>query len=145
MRYSAPVRVLFRFGRAAGGCRADVRVSLGGSERRVAEYLLDGAQIRAAVQKMRSRGMPKIVRRYVGNPRARGEPVDRLAERARIEPPASRSEEQRPVGTHKELRPRRKIRGEGAPGGDAEGDDSFFVSFAYDSQCRIRAERINVQ
>ena len=122
-----------------------MRVSLGGSERRVAEYLLDGAQIRAAVQKMRSRGMPQIVRRYVGNPRARGEPVDRLAERARIEPPASRSEEQRPVGTHKELRPRRKIRGEGAPGGDAEGDDSFFVSFAYDSQCRIRAERIDVQ
>lgn len=90
---------------------ADVRVSLGGSERRVAEYLLDGPQIRAAVQKMRGRGMPQIVRRYVGNTRARCEPVDRLAERARIKPPASRAEEQRPVGTHKELRPRRKIRG----------------------------------
>ena len=122
-----------------------MRVSLGGSERRVAEYLLDGPQIRAAVQKMRGRGMAQIVRRYVGNTRARCEPVDRLAERARIEPPASRAEEQRPVGTHKELRPRRKICGEGAPGGDAEGNDSFFVAFAYDPQRRVRAQRIDVQ
>jgi hypothetical protein len=72
----------------------DVAVSLGRGQRAVAEKLLDHAQVGAPLEKVRREGMPEPV--------GMGEEA---TDRARVEPPASRREEQGVFGAPHELGP----------------------------------------
>jgi hypothetical protein len=72
----------------------DVAVSLGRGQRAVAEKLLDHAQVGAPLEQVRRERVPEPVR--VG---------EEAPERARVEPPASRREEQRVFRSPYELGP----------------------------------------
>ena len=76
----------------------DVRVDLRRAEARVAEDLLDGAKIGAAVEQVRRRGVAQRVRSDVRR-RATGPSCarDEVVRRARPEAPAARSEEDAPM------------------------------------------------
>ena len=83
-------------GRTPGaGARVHVAVDLRRRERAVAEQLLDHAQVGAALEQVRGEGVPEAVRVR-----------EQAAERARVEPPAARREEQRVLGAARELGPR---------------------------------------
>src|SRR5207249_5137924 len=80
---------------AAEALRVDVRVDLRGRERAVAEELLDRPEVGAALEQMGRERVAETV--WV-----RAEP----AERARVEPPSARGEEERVRGAGGELRSR---------------------------------------
>ena len=72
----------------------DVRVDLGGRERRVPEQLLDTSQVRAAVEQVGGGRVSPSVRAQVRRSRYGPDPsVDDLASRARAEPPAPHTDE----------------------------------------------------
>src|SRR5690349_20772338 len=73
----------------------DVAVYLGRRERAVAEQLLDRAQVGAALEQVRREGVAQPVRVW-----------QQAAERARVEPAATRREEERVLGSARELRTR---------------------------------------
>ena len=72
-----------------------VAVHLRRPERRVPEQLLDRAQVGAALEQVRRERVPQPVRVR-----------DELAQRRGIEAPAADGEEERVLGTSRQLRPR---------------------------------------
>ena len=80
---------------AAQALAVDVAVDLRRRERRVAEQLLDRAQVGAALEQVRREGVAQAVR-------VRRDP----AQRARVEAPSADGEEERGLGAARELRAR---------------------------------------
>ena len=75
---------------------ADVRIDLRRRERGVAEDLLDAAEVSAALEQVGGRRMPQSVRTGVRNRAGCGDPgMDDPADGARVDPAASRAEEER--------------------------------------------------
>lgn len=124
---------------------ADVGVALRGLQGGVAEDLLDAAQIRTAVEKMRGGGMAQIVGGNIGHPRAAGRTVHHVAQRARVEAPTLRPQKESPSRFFHKSGTRRQVFLHGPHGRHPVRDHAFLISFSDDAHRQIGANLVNIQ